>query len=131
MTIDGFAGIVMLAVLVAVGLILIWAALAGGAGKLTRRNPAAIRTRRTTASDEAWRVGHERAKAPLLIAGVASILAGLATLLPTGSPLMIIAVVGACAVAFVFVIYASYVADRAAGEVTGIAQGDVERRPEA
>ena len=70
------------------------------------------------ASEEAWLAAHVRAKTPTLLAGVASLLGGVATLLPMGLNQMMVVVMVATGITFVLVAYGAIVGGQAADEVT-------------
>ncbi len=113
--------LVMFAVMAGAGLSLMWIARSAASGKLKRNAVAGIRTRKTMASEEAWRAAHVRAKTPTLIAGIVSLLGGVAALLPIGVGAMMTAVMVATGITFVLVIYGAVVGGRAADEVNGSA----------
>ncbi|MFC3849672.1 SdpI family protein [Corynebacterium hansenii] len=113
--------LVMFAVMAGAGLSLMWIARSAASGKLKRNTVAGIRTRKTMASEEAWRAAHVRAKTPTLVAGIVSLLGGVAALLPIGVGAMMTAVMVATGITFVLVIYGAVVGGRAADEVNGSA----------
>ena len=111
-------GLVMFAVMAGAGLMLIWMARAAASGKLKRDSIAGIRTAKTMASEEAWRAAHVRTKTLTMVAGVASLLGGVATLLPMGLNQMMVVVMVATGITFVLVAYGAIVGGEAADEVT-------------
>ena len=142
MTENDIVGLVMFAVMAGAGLMLIWMARAAASGKLKRNSVAGIRTRKTMASEEAWRAAHVRAKKPTLLAGVVSLVGGLVALLlagttaiaitvavvsfiggviallPIGMGAIMFAVMVATGVTFALVVYGAIIGGRAADEVT-------------
>lgn len=111
-------GLVMFAVMAGAGLLLIWGARATASGKIKRNAVAGIRTRKTMASEEAWLAAHVRAKTPTLLAGVASLLGGVAALLPMGLNQVMVVVMVATGITFVLVAYGAIVGGQAADAVT-------------
>lgn len=123
MTENDIVGLVMFAVMAGAGLMLIWMARAAASGKLKRNSVAGIRTRKTMASEEAWRAAHVRAKTPTLIAGVVSFIGGVIALLPIGMGAIMFAVMVATGVTFALVVYGAIIGGRAADEVISANEG--------
>ncbi|WP_191089361.1 SdpI family protein [Microbacterium radiodurans] len=106
--------IVLLVVMVGSGILLIWMANATASGRLGRNGLAGIRIPSTMASDEAWLLAHRRAKRPTLLAGYASIVVGLAAMLPVSPAVLGAIVIGGSILMLVLVLYGARVGARAA-----------------
>ncbi|EWS81810.1 hypothetical protein BF93_14975 [Brachybacterium phenoliresistens] len=107
----------LLVVMVAAGVLLIWAARATASGRIGRNALVGIRLRSTMGSDEAWRAAHRRAERPMILAGVIAIASGLCALLPLPTTGVAVAILAGCVLMLAVVIHAGRAGARAARAV--------------
>lgn len=119
MTEDLVVGLILFIAMAGAGIALIWMARAAAKGKLKRNRYAGIRTRKTMASEEAWRAAHVRAEKPTLLAGVVSLVGGLVALLLAGTTAIAITVAVVTGLTLILVVYGAYVGGEAADAVGG------------
>lgn len=104
--------------MVGAGALVIWMARAAASGRLKRNHLAGIRISSTMASDAAWLAGHVRAEKPTIYGGIASIVSGVVALIPVPMPVVVTAVLVACAALLVLTLYAAHVGGKAATAVS-------------
>ncbi|WP_067439930.1 SdpI family protein [Nocardioides jensenii] len=83
------AKVMLATVLAASGVVLVWVARATATGRLGRNPWAGIRTRATSASDDAWLTAHRAAQRPSEASGWCLVAAGVVAVLAPSSPILI------------------------------------------
>jgi uncharacterized membrane protein len=120
---EALGRLILAVVMTASGVLLIWQARAGAAGRLGRNAFAGIRTADTQASDEAWRAAHVRAEKPNALAGVVALAVGVQALLPTSTVFFFAVVMAGSALMAGLVLYAARVGSAAARRVSSAGAG--------
>ncbi|MGJ7440518.1 SdpI family protein [Aquipuribacter sp. MA13-6] len=120
MTEEAIARLVLVGVMLGSGALLLWMSQAAASGRLRRNPVAGIRVAATMASDEAWLVGHRRAKRPTQLAGWCAIASGVPAALPVALPIVVGSVLVGAVLMLAFVVYAAAVGSSAARAVVDV-----------